>query len=242
MARNIFIEQNQIEENDKIKLTGEEFNHLINVLRYKENDEIIVCNNSGYKYLSKIISIAKKEAVLQVLEKQESKQEPKFQIDVFQALVKGEKFELLAQKLTEIGVSSIIPFSSEFCQVKPNTTRLDRLNKISVEACKQCGRAKSLEISKILSFDEMIDSLSCYEKVFFAYEKEVELLKIEPLKYNKIALIIGSEGGFSDNESQKIASLKNVQTISLGNRILRAETASIVLSSTLMFLSTKERE
>jgi len=242
MARNIFIEQNQIEENDKIKLVGEEFNHLINVLRYRENDEVIVCNNSGYKFLSKIISISKKEAILLVLEKQESRQEPKVKIDVFQALVKGEKFELLAQKLTEIGVSSIIPFSSEFCQVKPNTTRLDRLNKISIEACKQCGRAKSLDISKILSFDEMLDSLSGYDKVFFAYEKEKSLLQIEPLNYDKIALIIGSEGGFSDNESQRLASLKNVQTISLGNRILRAETATIFLSSNLMFLSTKERD
>ena len=135
-----------------------------------------------------------------------------------------------------MGISKFVPFYSEFCQVKPNTTRLDRLEKISIEALKQCGRSKKLEIKEVISFNDLINELEDYDEVIFAYEKATSPLNLETLKNkNNIAIIIGSEGGFSEKEANALTSLKNIKTISLGKRILRAETASIALSTLVLF-------
>jgi len=225
-----------------IVVSGEEFNHIINVLRFTEGDKLIVIDGCGSEYYCRIQKINKKDLVLNIENILESNSETKANVAVFQALVKGEKFELIIQKLTELGVKKLVPFSSEFCQVKPNTTRLDRLEKISIEALKQCGRAKKVEIETIKSFDEMIECLKSFDKVIFAYENETHSLNKEDLQneigepLKNVAIIVGSEGGFSENESNKIKSIKNVKCISLGNRILRAETASISLTSVVMYL------
>ena len=226
----------------EIVVSGEEFNHIVNVLRYNEGDKLIVIDGCGSEYYSVIEKINKKDLVLKIENILDSKSETKANVTVFQALVKGDKFELIIQKLTELGVKKLVPFSSNFCQVKPNTTRLDRLEKISIEALKQCGRAKKVEIDTIKSLNEVLNLLKEYDKVIFAYENETTSLENKDLlneknePYKKVAIIIGSEGGFSEDESNKIRSLTNVKCVSLGNRILRAETASISLTSVVMFL------
>jgi 16S rRNA (uracil1498-N3)-methyltransferase len=237
MARNFYIKnEKDLSIGDEIIVKNEELNHLKNVMRFSSGDSISIINGSKYLYLCKIKEINKNNAVLNVLEKNISNSNPITEITVYQALVKGEKLELITQKLTELGISKLVPFYTEFCQVKPNTTRIDRLNKINVEALKQSGRTQLLKITPILSFNEVLNELNKYDKVIFAYENAEKLLILEDLKDKKnIAIIIGSEGGFSKNEALLISSKKNVETVSLGKRILRAETSAIALSSLILF-------
>lgn len=238
MARRFYVDK-ELKVNDNIIFDGEDYNHIMNVLRFKLNDELIVCNGDGFDYYTTLIEINKKSCKFLVQSKQLNESETKSQVDVFQALVKGEKFELISQKLTELGVNALIPFTSEFVQVKENTTRLNRLEKISIEAVKQCGRNRPIKISSILSFSQMLDKLKEYDLVVFAYERSKNELNYDEIKNyygKKIAIVVGSEGGFSTQEEEKILKIKNTKEISLGKRILRAETANICLTGVIMYL------
>ena len=243
MARKFYLKtENSFEFGQTITVTGEEFNHIVNVLRNNVGDFLCVIDGSGTDYTCEITNINKKDLTLKIVDLKDNDSETKSNVTVYQALVKGDKFELIIQKLTELGVKNFVPFESEFCQVKKGTTRLDRLEKISIEALKQCGRSKKVEISNILTFNEMIKSLNKFEKVIFAYENSVNKLTELDFKdkngniLTNIAIIIGSEGGFSEKENKKILEQTNVKQITLGNRILRAETACISLTSVVMFL------
>ena len=241
MARKFYIKtENTFEYNQQIMVDGDEFNHIANVLRYKVGDVLNVIDGSGTDYTCKILEINKKNLVLIVEGLKDCNAETKNNVTVYQALVKGDKFELIIQKLTELGVKKLVPFHSEFCQVKPNTTRLDRLEKISIEALKQCGRAKKVEIDNILTFEKMVDSLKNYDTVIFAYENATLSLSKQMFSTEKtcknVAIIVGSEGGFSKTEVDLLLKLPNLKMVTMGNRILRAETASIALTSVVMYL------
>ena len=236
MARRFYIKR-PLQVSDNITFSGEDYNHIINVLRYKLNDKLIICNGSEFDFLCRLTEINKKDCKFIVEEQQLNNVETKSNVAVFQALVKGEKFELIAQKLTELGVNRLIPFTSKFVVVKQNTTRLDRLEKISIEAIKQCGRAKPLIVENIISFNQMIEKLSGYDVVIFANENSKNNFDFSELKnYNgkNVAIIIGSEGGFDSDEVNMLSNLKNVKEITLGRRILRAETACICLTAVVM--------
>lgn len=237
MAKKFYIDSDKnYKIGEEIVVNGEEFNHIKNVLRHKAGDEIIVIDGNGQNIFCVIKEINKNDIVLRIEAIKNCEANPKVNVVVFQALVKGEKFEWIVQKLTELGITKLVPFYSEFCQVKPNTTRIDRLEKISIEALKQCGRAKKLEITNIFSFDDVLKELNNYDQVIFAYELAKQSLNPENLKNMKnIAIIIGSEGGFSLEEVKKLSLIKNVKLISLGKRILRAETAAIALSTLVLF-------
>lgn len=235
MARRYFIKNSNQTKNGVIEIIDEEYNHIVNVLRAKVNDELIVCDNSGVDYICSIFDIQKKKVVLKIMSKEQNKAEPIKNITIFQALLKGEKMEFIVQKLTELGATGFVPFSSKFVTVKESTTRLERLNKISVEAAKQCGRAKSLNILPVQNFKQVLHLLSDFDYVVFAYENAKDNLNLNLTNLKNVAIIIGSEGGFSTEEFEQLKLLKNVDTVSLGNRILRAETASISLTALLSY-------
>lgn len=239
MARKFYLESEKgFEVGQTFVLTDDEFTHIVKVMRFSVCENFTLIDGYGYEYICKIEAINKKDLQAVVLEKNKAQTEAKHNVTVFQALVKGDKFELITQKLTELGVNKIVPFESEFCQVKSNTTRLDRLEKISIEALKQCGRAKKVEIENVISFDKMLEKLTSFDKVIFAYENATENFGENSFDSNdqNIAIIVGSEGGFSLSEVEKLSKLQNLKTISLGKRILRAETAAISLTSVVMFL------
>ena len=224
--RRFYIEQNS----EIIKIEGEEHNHISSVLRLKVGDKIACFSNDEFDYVYEIVEIQKKFTICKLNEKKLNNSNPNFNLTVFQGLPKGDKLELIIQKLNELGAKNIIPFESEFCIAKFNSNKLERLNKIAIESSKQCGRSKSLVVENAVSFKNMLEKLKEYDTVLFAYENErtVKLKEIE-LKGN-IAVVVGSEGGFSKNEVESLLN-SNAQIISLGNRILRTETASIAISS-----------
>lgn len=219
-----------------ITITGDEFWHLTKVLRYKVGYSLIVCNNDdGNDYFCELKEIAKDYAVADIQKVVANECKTKAKITLYQALPKGDKSDFITQKAVEIGVSDIVFFNSDF--VSEKKFNLERLNKINVEACKQCGRSRISNIKGLLEFDQMIDELNFYDKVIFCYENE----KFNSIKaelggkiFDNIALIVGSEGGFSEKEVEK-AKQVGAKVVTLGKRILRCETASIVVCGIVMY-------
>lgn len=236
MAKRFVTDEYKI-EGDKITVFGKEAHHIA-VLRHKIGDEIEINNNK-----CRIVSIEKEELVAKIIESVEARGIPHIDVTLFQALLKSDKLEYVIQKSVELGITKIIPFESKNIVVKLNEKdklkKNERWNKISVEASKQCGRTDIVPVEEICTFNEMLEKLNDYDKIILAYEKETKPLK-EVLnntkKDEKIAIIIGAEGGFEIEETEKILKQNNTYSVSLGERILRAETASLNLISIIMYV------
>lgn len=227
--------------NGIVLIKDNELMHLNKVLRLKVGDKIICLSGNNFEYISEIISISRTQAEARILDIKENLRNPKICIDVFLGFPKGEKLNLITQKLTELGVNKLTLFESDFTIAKANLGKLNRLGLISQEACKQCGRSKPLQIEPSIKFKNIEKYIKDYEMVIFAYEKASEENTISNLipkikKCNKIALIIGAEGGFSEKENELLKKLNTVQVF-LGNRILKVETACIALSGFLSFIT-----
>lgn len=215
-------------------LTGDDHAHVSVVLRARVGDKLTLCDGDGYDYCYEITGIDRNSTKLRLIEKTENLTEPNTKVDLFVALLKADKLEWVCQKCTELGINAIHPFESEFVQVKSNV-KSDRLNKICKEAAQQCGRGKVPVIGEALSFNRMLEALNQYDNVLFLYEKGGSELK-EKIKVNggTTAIIVGSEGGFSDKEAKALID-SGIEPISLGKRILRAETACVTAVSLVMY-------
>ena len=214
-------------------IEGEEFRHAVSVLRVKEGEKILLCDNSGYEYLALVKKINKKDLVAEVVEKQLNECECNEEVVLIAGYLKGDKTELIVQKATELGVKKIVVFSSEYSSAYMNDNKLERLNKVSVEAAKQCGRAVAPRVLYAEDFASALEyGAGCENKLFaceFASKGDAMPSKMQ----GSTAIVVGSEGGFSVEEG-KVATAKGYQTIYLGKRILRAETACIALVAIAM--------
>lgn len=238
MKEKRFYYNGELAENKKVLIEGEEFHHLTNVMRARVDDSVCLFNGNGFFYFGKITQINKKNAEILINYAQKSENEPKIELTIFQALAKGDKLSLIMQKITEIGASELAIFDSEFCDVKANTTRVDRLETISISASKQCGRATTTKQTGVYKFNEVIEQIKNFDTFYVAYENQDGLTLANDLINNKnnlkkVAVMIGAEGGFSEKE---INTLKNngAKIVSLGKRILRTETAPIVCAGLVM--------
>ena len=227
-------------ENDNFEITGDEHIHLSSVLRLKNNDIIIVTCDDEFDYISEIVAIEKKSTKCKVIKKEINKSNPNKKIDCFHALIKNDKMSLVTQKLNELGISNLVLFESTFQTVKASDNKRDKLQKISDQSSKQCKRSMSMNIIDVVSFTNMVKQLSVYDLVVFANETEESLNLCDIVnsiqKAQSIAIIIGSEGGFSQDEILEIKRA-GAKSVTLGNRILRAETASISLAAFVGFIS-----
>lgn len=220
-----------------IVIEGEEFNHLKNVLRMNVSDQCIVCCGDDFEYVCEIKELRKLDAVCKVIGKQECAGNPRKNIVLFQAITKKEKFEFIVQKATEIGITKVVPFVSEYVIAKVTDNKIERLQSIALNACKQCERSKLLEIGKCIKVSDVIDQFKDFDIVLFANERTDAGKKIANLdKYQNIAIIVGSEGGFSQKEKEKFVE-SGATSISLGKRIYRCETASVVMMGIVSVMS-----
>jgi len=211
-----------------VTISGSEFNHMTKVLRYKVGYKAIVCFNDGIEHLCDIVSIDKDKALLKVIESK-TIDNKKCSISLFAGLLKNNKLDFAIQKCVELGIDEITPFTSSYSdETKFNS---ERANTICVESAKQCGSVYLTKVKELLSFDNMVEILKNFDTVIVAYEYEFKN-KISSVKFNgkNVALIIGPEGGFKENEINALKSI-GANVVTLGKRILRAETASIVLST-----------
>lgn len=217
-------------------IEGEEYNHMKNVMRMHEGDRFVAITNDDNDYLCEIVSLNKNNGTFKVIESQPNTSNPNLEICLIQALAKGDKLDLITQKATELGASTIIPLYTKNCDVKQNTGKIDRLERITLSACKQCGRSKMVKITDCVKLSDLEGLLVGYDAIYVAYEKEKQnsfhssLMSLESPK--KIAVIIGPEGGFEPEEIEKIENMGG-KAVTFGKRILRTETAGLYALSVI---------
>lgn len=200
-------------------------------------DELILVCGDEFDYIAKIVGMSKGDTSVLIEKKEENIYNPKCDVTVFQALVKSDNMTLIIQKLTELGVKTFVPFESEFITSKDKFGKTSKFQETSNQSIKQCKRSIPMAVCETLSFERMIERLGDYDIILFANECE-RMDKLENVgldESKKVAIIVGSEGGFSESEIKRLIGAK-AKSISLGKRILRAETASIALTSVVMFL------
>ena len=222
-----------------VTLAGEDVRHMVTVLRLRPGDTVTLVDGQGLECEAEILSVSAGTATLQCGPLRACKSEPKHRVTLFQCLPKAGKLETVLQKGTELGLFALCPVVSERCVVLPGKEfekKRIRYQKVAEEAAKQSRRGiipevLPLQILKHLDF-------SGYDTVLLAYEEETEMTLKKALAEagEKIALIIGPEGGFSQEEAELLKS-KGAVSISLGPRILRTETAGpAALAEILFFL------
>ncbi|MBE5738305.1 MAG: 16S rRNA (uracil(1498)-N(3))-methyltransferase [Clostridiales bacterium] len=219
------------------KIDGIEHNHIKNVMRMSIGDELILVCADEYDYYAKIVGMSKGDTTVNITNKEENVYNPVSNVTVFQALVKSDNMNLIIQKLTELGIRTFVPFESEFITSKDKFGKTSKFQEVSNQSIKQCKRSIPLKVEETVSFAKMVEKLKDYDIILFANEceRQDKLNALDISKDKKVAIIIGSEGGFSENEISRLVT-SGAKSISLGRRILRAETASIALSSVVMFL------
>lgn len=223
---------------DTATVTGDEANHLIRVMRVGIGDKLTLSDRAGFDYDATVAEISDKTVICQVGERQENPAQPKAQLTVYMALPKGDKLEFITQKMCELGASGLTPFVSEYCvaqKSKKEDTKRTRLQKISDEACKQCGRSTPMTVNETLTFKQMLTSLEGFDKIVLLYEHGAQSFKnIDFTDCKNVALIIGSEGGFSQKEADMMVE-KGRTNVILGARILRCETAAVTGATLVMY-------
>lgn len=241
-----FVTSNEI-NNDKIQVKGEDVNHIKNVLRAKIEDKIDICNTDEMKdYKCEIEEITNEYINCKIISEKQNDSESNIEITIFQGLPKADKMELIIQKSVELGVNKIVPVDMKRCVVKlkdkDQIKKVERWQKISEVASKQCGRGIIPEIGQVVKIKEIIDRIGEYDIILVAYEKEennylkLEIDKLKKLEKDKkkIAIVIGPEGGLEEEEV-KMLQENGAKVITLGKRILRTETVALNMISILMY-------
>lgn len=219
---------------EEVALTGEEFRHAKNVLRLKTGDEVTLLDGSGAEYSAVIAKSERDAFLLHVVRKSDVSREPKTEILLLIGALKGDKTELVVQKAVELGVSEIGVFSSRYCSAYINDNKLDRFNRVSREAAKQCLRSRAPKVVYYETFSKAIGAAAQYENKLFACEFLNASEKSLQTLCGSCALVVGSEGGFTQEEFEE-AKAAGFAGVSLGKRILRAETAAVALLSVVMY-------
>ncbi len=217
--------------NGKIVITGEDCVHIQKVLRMAVGDSLVLCTNDKTENYCTIAEITQTEIVCTPYDTKKSENEPTLKATLFQCLPKGDKMDSIIQKGVELGVSAIIPVSSENTVVKLDeksaSKKVERWNRIAKESAKQCGRGIVPTVLMPITFIKAIEQIKTHKKfvVFYEQDRETRINDFLVQDDDDFAFMIGSEGGFSKNEIA-FAKENGVSSASLGNRILRTETAS----------------
>lgn len=229
-----FVRSSQI-ENGVITILGDDAHHISRSLRMAKGEEITVSDMQSNEYRCRLEAFLPDRVLATVLETRKGDTEPPFELVLFQALPKGDKLDTVIQKAVECGASEIVPFESERCIVhikkEAEAHKTERRQRIATEAAKQSGRGILPEVLPSMSFDEMLNAAKAADLTLFCYEGDGTvpigrlLSGVTPETVRRIAVIIGSEGGFSLSEAAKARAAGFLPT-GLGKRILRTETAA----------------
>lgn len=224
-------------KDDIFSLPEELSRHIARSLRMKEGDMVIICDGRGNDLSCEIIS-TKQLVTVKVIDRSLNTTEPSIKVKLYQALPKGDKFSFIVQKAVELGVSEIIPVLSSRCIARPDSKsiakKVERYNKIALEAAQQSGRGKVPEVKDMIPFREAVLKEKGKESILF-YECATNSLSAAIKRdIEEISIFVGSEGGFEPSEVE-FAEENQIKIISLGKRILRCETAPIAALSVIMY-------
>lgn len=244
-----FVEKDQIQGN-RITITGSDVNHIRNVLRMKENEEILISDGDRTEYTCYIEELCADEVRAAVMYAQECGAELPSRIYLFQGLPKGDKMELIIQKAVELGVYEIIPVATKRCVVKldakKEASKRKRWNLISESAAKQSKRMVIPQVTGVMSFSEALSCAEALDIRLIPYELAKGIGRTREIigtivPGQSVGIFIGPEGGFAGEEVE-LALQAGAYPITLGRRILRTETAGFTVLSILMFALEQEEE
>ncbi|MFP3919833.1 16S rRNA (uracil(1498)-N(3))-methyltransferase [Lysinibacillus telephonicus] len=238
--------QDTFNENNEVTITGDNARHILKVMRMQIGDQIIIVQN-GIAHICEIAEAGQEVVAKSTGETIPSPEMP-IKVDIACGLPKGDKLDLITQKGTELGMHALIPFAAERSIVKwddkKGVKKTERLQKIAQEAAEQSHRTHIPEIMNPISFKELISIFSKYDAVFIADEEDAKkeertrfadkLKKVYDNESKSILLIFGPEGGISRKEAQSFIEAGAI-TMSLGPRILRAETAPLYALSAISY-------
>lgn len=242
-----FFVTNKDINNNEIIISGEDVNHIKNVLRKKIGEQVTICNiDTSVDYLCEIVKFEKDTIRCNLSEELISNSESNIKVTIFQGLPKADKMELVIQKAVELGVYDITPIEMKRCIVKltdkDKIKKLQRWQKIAEVASKQSGRNTIPKINEIKTIKNICNLFTNYDIVLVAYENEkenklkneLEKLKLSQKENLKIGIIIGPEGGI-EREEIELLKENGAKIITLGNRILRTETVALNMLSIIMY-------
>lgn len=241
-----FVDEDQI-RGESAYITGSDVNHIVNVLRMKIGEELLISVKGEWDYLCKIAKISDDKVKLDIIESMEGRELP-VKITLLQGLPKFDKLELIIQKCVELGVSEIIPVKTKRSVVKIEDkkvrTKFERWNTIAKSAAKQSKRSIIPIVKEPLSFKEALESVSDFKVKLLPYENALGIKKTREILNSlsadgDIVVFIGPEGGFEEAEVTA-AKESGFNDITLGKRILRCETAGLALLSNIMIRLEEE--
>ena len=228
---------------DRIVLTDQQAHQIRSVLRKKAGDHIIVLDNKGSEYEVVLEEIEDKTVTGLIIETRVVIAEPSVKITLYQSLLKSDKFEWVLQKCTEIGVSRFVPVVTERTLIrKPDAVRTEKLkrwHRIVTEAAEQSGRGIVPELSKAICLKEALEDINAFDLSIIA-SLSGQKIRQYMSGFNRvnppdtIGIFIGPEGGFTDEEIQ-LAEYRGAACVNLRLRVLRTETAGLVMSSILLY-------
>ena len=234
-----FFEDQSSVVNNQIMLSKDNSHH-IKVLRIKDDEkfEVVV---DGVVYLVKLLESDKNNSTCVILSQKKDENESNIKINLYQGLAKSDKLEWIIQKCTELGINTITPFTSSRTIVKwdgkKEKKKLTRYHDIAESAAKQSKISIIPAVNELLTFNEMVKDLEA-KFVIVAYENRGYSLRevLTKNNFDEINIVIGPEGGFSEEEIEKLKSI-SAHIVNLGNRILRTETAAMALTAMIQYES-----
>ena len=221
-----------------LTIAGDEAHHLARVLRKQKGDSVWAVDGQGTAYEVQILHITRNEAQAKILQTRRRIGEPVAEISLAQGILKGERFDWLVEKATEIGVRTIIPLMTENAETVAGPQKLSRWKRVAMAAMKQSGRSVLPEVTPMKSFEDILSmGTDCHCRLIShsgVGSKALAVTELTSPKFKPKALIlVGPEGGFTESEVEQSRD-HGFQPISLGSRRLRGETAGIVVSSLVL--------
>lgn len=228
---------------DVVTLGGSEAHHLIHVMRARVGQSVILFDGTGSEYLCKIENLGKRDAQLRILERREASREVPVAVTIASPLPKGDRQRFLIEKLTELGVATFVPLVTERTVVHPSADVGDRLSRVVIEACKQCGRNFLMQIAAPRKWADFLAQLPQSAEKWLAHPfladaqgtaenagaVTADLARPRSGGQAPIVAAVGPEGGLTDSEVDA-AVRAGFALVDLGPRILRVETAAITLA------------
>lgn len=237
-----FVEKNTISGESAV-ICGGDVGHITKVLRLPVGSSVTLCDGEGTDYDAHISQIEKDKVLLTLDRSYPCETEPEVQVTLFQGIPKASKMEYIIQKCTELGVAQIVPVMSKRTVVKLENAqaekkKLERWNKISAEAVKQCGRGRIPSVEAVCDIGEVCRQAEQFDLLLVCYEEErlTSLKKVlsEAKNVKTIGIVIGPEGGFEQAEVQKLIDA-GAKSVTLGKRILRTETAGHTVLTAVLY-------
>ena len=219
-------------------LDGPEAHHLLHVMRAAVGDEVTLFDGTGAEFKATVETLRRADAELRIVERREIDRELPFELVLGVALPKGDRQKWLVEKLTELGVTTMVPLITERCVAQPAAAAVERLRRSVIEAAKQCGRNRLLNIAEPQSWNGWITTGCLGSSVseasagrrLLAHPSGLPLSDLDLSRPIPTHITVGPEGGLTDAEVAA-ATTAGWQSLSLGQRILRVETAAIALAA-----------